>query len=217
MTSPSGRSASVSCSSAPTWPSSVSRRTRAVKVSLMGSSWHSGRMATLTRPDLGDLPPIVDAAWLQARIASVVVCEVGSTMTGRDSVEAFRAGHLAGARYVSLDEVLAAPPDRNRGPPSAAFPGRLRQGTRRTRRRRRRCGRRLRPRRRWVRRAPGVDASDHRATGGPARRRIRRLAGTGGDRPGTASRKSGERPVTGRPMRSRMPTRSLPTSARVGW
>jgi thiosulfate/3-mercaptopyruvate sulfurtransferase len=72
-------------------------------------------MATPTKPDLGDVPPIVDAAWLQARIGSVVVCEVGSTMTGRDPVEAFRAGHLAGARYVSLDEVLAAPPDGTEG------------------------------------------------------------------------------------------------------
>jgi thiosulfate/3-mercaptopyruvate sulfurtransferase len=56
------------------------------------------------------IPPIVDVAWLQARLASVTVCEVGSTMTGRDPFEAFRAGHLAGARYVSLDDVLAAPP-----------------------------------------------------------------------------------------------------------
>jgi thiosulfate/3-mercaptopyruvate sulfurtransferase len=67
-------------------------------------------MSTPTQPDLGDVPPIVDVAWLQARVASVVVCEVGSTMTGRDPFEAYREAHLAGARYVSLDEVLAAPP-----------------------------------------------------------------------------------------------------------
>jgi thiosulfate/3-mercaptopyruvate sulfurtransferase len=67
-------------------------------------------MPTPTQPDLGDVPPIVDADWLQARLAPVVVCEVGSTMAGRDPFEAYQQGHLAGARYVSLDEVLAAPP-----------------------------------------------------------------------------------------------------------
>jgi thiosulfate/3-mercaptopyruvate sulfurtransferase len=67
-------------------------------------------MTTPTQPDLGHVPPIVDAAWLQARVASVVVCEVGSTMTGRDPVEGYLQGHLAGARYLSLDDALAAPP-----------------------------------------------------------------------------------------------------------
>jgi thiosulfate/3-mercaptopyruvate sulfurtransferase len=72
-------------------------------------------MPTPTQPDLGDVPPIVDVTWLQARIASVVVCEVGSTMSGRDPFEAYQDGHLAGARYVSLDAVLAAPPDGTEG------------------------------------------------------------------------------------------------------
>jgi thiosulfate/3-mercaptopyruvate sulfurtransferase len=40
----------------------------------------------------------------------VVVCHVGSTMAGPDPEQAFLARHLPAARFVSLDDVLAAPP-----------------------------------------------------------------------------------------------------------
>jgi thiosulfate/3-mercaptopyruvate sulfurtransferase len=65
--------------------------------------------------DLEDVPPIVNVDWLHARLTSVTVCEVGSTMSGRDSVGAYANGHLPTARYVSLDDVLAAPPDGTNG------------------------------------------------------------------------------------------------------
>ena len=56
------------------------------------------------------LPPIVNAGWLADNGAGVVVCEVGSSMTGGDPEEAYAKRHLPGARYVSLDTVLATPP-----------------------------------------------------------------------------------------------------------
>jgi len=59
------------------------------------------------------VPPIIDTSWLRDRIAddpSLVVCHVGSTMAGPEPEQAFLARHLPGARFVSLDDVLAAPP-----------------------------------------------------------------------------------------------------------
>lgn len=58
--------------------------------------------------------PIVDARWLRRHLDehpdSTVICEVGSTMSGADPLTAFAAGHPPGARFVSLDAVLSAPP-----------------------------------------------------------------------------------------------------------
>lgn len=54
--------------------------------------------------------PIIDADRLAAIIDDVAVCHVGTTMTGGDPTAAYLAGHLPGARYVSLDDDLAAPP-----------------------------------------------------------------------------------------------------------
>ncbi len=63
-------------------------------------------------PDEQPVPPIVDVAWLRDRIAldpMLVICHVGSTMAGPDPEQAYAARHLPGARFVSLDDVLAAP------------------------------------------------------------------------------------------------------------
>jgi thiosulfate/3-mercaptopyruvate sulfurtransferase len=59
------------------------------------------------------VPPIVDPSWLRDRIAddpSLVLCHVGSTMVGPEPEQAFLSRHLPAARFVSLDDVLAAPP-----------------------------------------------------------------------------------------------------------
>ena len=58
------------------------------------------------------VPAIVDVAWLLARLAAdptVVVCHVGSTMAGPDPEQVYLTRHLPGARFVSLDDQLAAP------------------------------------------------------------------------------------------------------------
>ncbi len=74
-------------------------------------------MSTST-PERSPVPPIVDAAWLLARLAadpSVVVCHVGSTMAEPDPEQVYVTRHLPGARYVSLDDVLAAAPSGTAG------------------------------------------------------------------------------------------------------
>jgi thiosulfate/3-mercaptopyruvate sulfurtransferase len=71
-----------------------------------------------THPDNVSVPPIVDAAWLRDRLAAdepVVVCHVGSTMAGPEPDEVYVSGHLPGARFVSLDDSLAAPPSGTAG------------------------------------------------------------------------------------------------------
>ncbi len=59
------------------------------------------------------VPPIIGPSWLRDRVAddpSLVICHVGSTMAGPEPEQAFLARHLPTARFVSLDDVLAAPP-----------------------------------------------------------------------------------------------------------
>jgi len=74
------------------------------------------------------VPPIVDPSWLHDRLASgtaVTICHVGSTMAGPEPTDDFEHRHLPGARFVSLDDVLAAPPSGTAGrhplPPPADF------------------------------------------------------------------------------------------------
>lgn len=65
------------------------------------------------RPDQASLAPIVDATWLRDRLLddpTITICYVGSTMAGRVAHSDFQDRHLPGARFVSLDDVLAAPP-----------------------------------------------------------------------------------------------------------
>ena len=62
--------------------------------------------------DHAPIPPIVDVAWLRDRLAgdgTLIVCHVGSTMAGPEPEEVYITRHLPGARFVSLDDVLAAP------------------------------------------------------------------------------------------------------------
>ncbi len=63
----------------------------------------------------GQLPAIVDAAWLQAQLTSdaarsPVLVDVRSYLDGRVGRDAYEADHLPGAVFVDLDAVLAAPP-----------------------------------------------------------------------------------------------------------
>lgn len=69
-------------------------------------------------PERAPVPPIVDVAWLVDRRAgdpALVVCHVGSTMAGPQPEQVYATRHLPGARYVSLDDVLAAPPSGTAG------------------------------------------------------------------------------------------------------
>ena len=64
------------------------------------------------------MPPIVDADWLRERLASdptVRICHVGSTMAGPEPTNDFEHRHLPAARFVSLDDALAAPPSGTAG------------------------------------------------------------------------------------------------------
>ncbi len=56
------------------------------------------------------IDPIVTGAWLSEHLADVVVCDVRTSMNGGDPQADFRAHHIAGARYVGLDDALADPP-----------------------------------------------------------------------------------------------------------
>jgi thiosulfate/3-mercaptopyruvate sulfurtransferase len=69
-------------------------------------------------PDQVTVPPIVDASWLLDRLTTdptLAICHVGSTMVGPDPEQSFTSGHLPGARFVSLDDALAAPPSGTAG------------------------------------------------------------------------------------------------------
>ncbi len=54
-----------------------------------------------------DLPPIVDADWVLARRAEVVLADVRWYLDGRSGGDAFAAGHIPGAIFVDLDRDLA--------------------------------------------------------------------------------------------------------------
>lgn len=54
--------------------------------------------------------PVVDAGWLAARAASVVIADVRWYLDGRSGREAYDRGHIPGARFVDLDADLSGPP-----------------------------------------------------------------------------------------------------------
>jgi thiosulfate/3-mercaptopyruvate sulfurtransferase len=69
-------------------------------------------------PERAPVPPIVDVAWLVDRRAgdpALIVCHVGSTMAGPEPEQVYVTRHLPGARFVSLDDALAAPPSGTAG------------------------------------------------------------------------------------------------------
>jgi len=70
------------------------------------------------RLDRVSVPPIVDPSWLHDHLATdptVTICHVGSMMAGPQPAHDFEHRHLPGARFVSLDDVLAAPPSGTAG------------------------------------------------------------------------------------------------------
>ena len=72
----------------------------------------------LDQTPAGSVPPIVDVAWLRDRLSSdstMVICHVGSTMAGPEPEHDFEHRHLPGARFVSLDDALAAAPSGTAG------------------------------------------------------------------------------------------------------
>jgi thiosulfate/3-mercaptopyruvate sulfurtransferase len=65
------------------------------------------------------LPPVVDAAWVQARQDRLVLADVRWYLDGRDGRPAYEAGHVPGAVWVDLDRWLSdhdAPPTEGRHP-----------------------------------------------------------------------------------------------------
>jgi thiosulfate/3-mercaptopyruvate sulfurtransferase len=64
-------------------------------------------------PEQAPVPPIVDASWLREHLRTdptITICHVGSTMSGSEPEQDFERRHLPGARFVSLDDALAAKP-----------------------------------------------------------------------------------------------------------
>jgi thiosulfate/3-mercaptopyruvate sulfurtransferase len=61
------------------------------------------------------IPPVVDAGWLAAHAADVVLADVRWYLDGGSGREAYRAGHLPSAVFVDLDAWLAAPASRAEG------------------------------------------------------------------------------------------------------
>ena len=55
------------------------------------------------------LEPFVDATWLAAHRDHVVLADVRFYLDGRSGRGAYERGHLPGAVYVELDEVLSGP------------------------------------------------------------------------------------------------------------
>lgn len=56
------------------------------------------------------IPAFVDTAWLQRHREEVVLVDVRFYLDGRSGRAAYEDGHLPGARYLELGEVLAGPP-----------------------------------------------------------------------------------------------------------
>jgi thiosulfate/3-mercaptopyruvate sulfurtransferase len=61
------------------------------------------------------IAPFVDAAWLAAHRAEVVLADVRWYLDGRSGRAEFEAGHLPGAVFVDLDRYLASPPSPEAG------------------------------------------------------------------------------------------------------
>lgn len=62
------------------------------------------------RPPASAFPPVVDAAWLAAHRASVVVVDARGGRAGRSGEEGYRQGHIPGAVFVDMERWLSGPP-----------------------------------------------------------------------------------------------------------
>lgn len=92
-------------------------------------------MTTPLRPEgaVEEVPPIVSADWLADQLAAgdprLRVVDVRWYLDGRSGRAAYEAGHIDGAMFVDLDEVLAAPATAADGrhplPPPEVFAGGL--------------------------------------------------------------------------------------------
>ena len=60
------------------------------------------------------IPPVVDIDWLKSH-PDAVLADVRHYLDGRSGAEAYAAGHLPGAVFVAMDDVLADPPTADRG------------------------------------------------------------------------------------------------------
>src|SRR4051794_33727667 len=74
------------------------------------------------------IPPIVDAAWVREHRAAVVLADVRWYLDGRSGRGAYDAGHIPGAVFVDLDEVLAAPGSAEAGRHPLPEPARFAEG-----------------------------------------------------------------------------------------
>src|SRR5689334_21531898 len=59
--------------------------------------------------------PVVSIDWWQQHADEVVLADVRHYLDGRSASEAYRAGHLPGARFVDLERWLSEPADPSRG------------------------------------------------------------------------------------------------------
>ena len=60
------------------------------------------------------IPPVVDQGWLSAH-PDAVIADVRHYLDGRSGADAYAAGHIPGAVFVPMDDVLADPPSKARG------------------------------------------------------------------------------------------------------
>lgn len=63
------------------------------------------------------IPPVVDLAWVRSR-PDAVIADVRHYLDGRSAADAYASGHVPGAVFVAMDDVLADPasPDHGRHP-----------------------------------------------------------------------------------------------------
>lgn len=73
------------------------------------------------------IAPVVSQEWLVSH-PDVVVADVRAYLDGRSGADAYRAGHIPGAVFVSLDVVLADPPSKERGRHPLPNPARFAAG-----------------------------------------------------------------------------------------
>jgi thiosulfate/3-mercaptopyruvate sulfurtransferase len=59
---------------------------------------------------MNNIPPILSLKTVLAEFPSAIFCDVRYALDGSNGYQAFLQGHIPGARYVSMDQVLAAPP-----------------------------------------------------------------------------------------------------------